>query len=337
MNPIRSFATHRRRGFFFVSFLVVNACAAQVARAEAAPTTPPATTLTQQAEAQLGALLNGGNVQAAAVRVGGFYGFRLGRQALRADGSLGIAALAVDADANPDNGFTRFDVDGSPRTATMLDNLNTNALVKVRYDFFVDDRASLYAAALALHDSALNLLVRLRGDVGWRQFVFLLPRQSLAAEVGAAYTIDDGIFDTTNADTNGDGRINVWGDASTFEKSRGIVAARLAVVYANTLVDGVSFGEQLEVLPNVSFAADVPVVGFVDAPFEKARAGGDGRLGFGEATVASSLTTLSVQSQGGLSLGVTLAFSYDAGAVVRRNAIANADTALSVQLGYRFY
>ena len=302
---------------------------------------PAATTATveptHQAEAFVGAVLNGGNVQGAAARIGGFYGFRRGVHAVRGDLALGMAALAVDADGDPGNGFTRIEADGTAHPATMLDNVNSSAGARVRYDVFLADTTSVYVAALAQHDSALNLLVRLRGDLGGRQFLFLQPHHSLALELGGAYTIDDGIFDATNADTNGDGRVSVWGDATSFEKSGGIVAARIALAYANTLVQGVSFGETLEVLPNLSFAADVPVVGYVDAPFEEARLDGDGRLGLGEATIANSVTTLSVQAGGGLALGVTLTFAYDAGAVARRNAMTNADTTLAVQLGYRFF
>jgi hypothetical protein len=306
------------------------------------PPEPPATspapaTPVHEAEAFVGAVLNGGNVQGAAVRIGGFYGFRRGVHAVRGDLTLGLAALAVDADGDPANGFTRIDADGSVQTATMLDNVNSAAGARVRYDVFLAETTSVYVAGAAQHDSAMNLLVRLRGDVGGRQFLFVQPRHSLALELGGVYSIDDGIFDATAADTNGDGRVSVWGDATSFEKSGGVIALRIALAYANTLVPGVSFGEALEVLPNLSFAADLPVVGPVDAPFEKARLDGDGRLGLGEATIANSVTTLSVQAGGGLALGVTLNVGYDAGAIARRNAMTNADATLAVQLGYRFF
>jgi hypothetical protein len=305
--------------------------------AEQAATAPTASTPPHEAEATVGAVLNGGNVQGAAVRIGGFYATRRGIHAVRADLALGLAALAIDADGDPANGFTRLDADGTARPATMLDNVNSTAGVRVRYDVFVAEATSIYAAAVAQHDSALNLLVRLRGDVGGRQFLFLLPRHSLALELGGAYTVDDGIFDATAADTNGDGRVSVWGDRTSFEKSGGVLAARIAVAYANTLVDGVSFSQTLELLPNLSIAADIPVVGTVDAPFEQARLDGDGRLGFGEATLANAVTTLSVQAGVGLALGVTLTFGYDAGAIARRNAMTTADATLAVQLGYRFF
>jgi hypothetical protein len=322
---------------------------ADVSRAEPPPTpvrgdsgaehssSPPPTTPSREAEATASAVLNSGNVEGAAVRFGGYAAFRSGGHAVRGDLSFGLAALAVDADADPANGFTRFDADGTAHPATLLDNVNSALTAKVRYDHFVAAATSLYAAASAQHDSALQLLVRLRGELGGRQFIFLQSDHALAVELGVAYTIDDGIFDATNADTNGDGRISVWGDATSFEKSGGIVAPRFAIVYRNALLERVSFGTMVEVLPNVSFAADVPVFGFVDAPFEPARLGGDGRLGLGEATIANSMTTVAVHAGGGFSLGLVLGVTYDAGAVARRNAMKNADAAVSVQLGYRFF
>jgi hypothetical protein len=331
--------------FASVLLFVVQTAAAQTPTAPAPrehPIEQPSTTTApsktrHEAEATVGAVLNGGNVQGAAVRVGGFYAVGTGRHAVRLDLSLGLAALAVDADHDPANGFTRFEIDGGARTATLLDNINSTALARVRYDFFLVETTSLYSAVLTQHDSALNLLARLRAEVGGRQFVFRQPAHSLALELGAAYTLDDGIFDATDADTNRDGRISVWGDATAFEKSGGVLAARAALVYVNTLLRGVSVSETLEVLPNLSFDVDLPVVGFVDAPFEKARLDGDGRLGLGEATLASSVTTLSVLATGGLALGLTLTLAYDAGAIARRNAMANADGTLAAQLGYRFF
>jgi hypothetical protein len=294
----------------------------------------------QEGQGTLGTLFNGGNVQGASGKVGAYYGFRYLNHGFRFDLGLGLAALAVDGDGDPANGFTKLNSNGEPVTASLADNFNTSGFGKVRYDYFLGDVGSLYAAALGFHDSAANLLMRTRADVGYRHYFFNVPKHTLSGEVGAVYTLDNAIFNTDAAlaDTNGDGRVFVWGDETAFEQSGGVLGARLALTYANALMDNVTFSQGLEVIPNLSFG-DQKVVGDVDAPFEAARndGKGDNKLGLGEATIVNSTSQLTVSVSSNVSLGVNMTLSYDNGAIARRNAYTNVDAAIAIQLGYKFF
>ncbi len=307
----------------------------------AAPPKELVPVFTPEAQGNLGMLFNGGNVQGASGKLGAFYGFRYGVHGVRFDLGLGLAALAVDADADPSNGFSKINPDGSVSDASLADNYNTSGFSKLRYDYFFGDVGSLYAAVLGFHDSAANLLLRLRGDVGYRHYFFNVPKHTLSGEIGAVYTVDNAIFDTNpeTADTNKDGRVFVWGDDTRFEESAGVLGARLALVYSNALMDNVTFTQSLEVIPNLSFGSDMKVVGDVDAPFEALRNGGvgDNKLGLGEATIANSNTQLAVTVATNLSIGVNLTLSYDNGAVSRRNAYTTYDVATAIQVAYKFF
>ncbi|MDP2344319.1 MAG: DUF481 domain-containing protein [Deltaproteobacteria bacterium] len=306
-------------------------------KAGAAPVERPE--FAQEAQGTLGTLFTAGNVESASGKAGGFYGVRMGDHGLRADVGLGLAALSVDADADPANGFTQINADGSIEDGSPLDNLNTTGFTKLRYDYFLGDFGSVYGAGLAFHDSAVNLAVRLRADVGYRHFLFNVDKHALSAELGAVYTIDNAIFNVENADTNGDGKVSVWGDDTEFEASGGVVGARFAIAYTNALLDNVAFTQGLEAIPNLSFGPDIPVFGNVDAPFEAARnpeGEGDNQLGLGEATLVNSVSTLTVNLMSNLSLGINLTVVFDNGAVARRNAYTNYDVATAIQLGWKF-
>lgn len=296
--------------------------------------------LVQQGQGTIGAIFNAGNVQGATGRVGGFYGLRFAQHGLRFDVGAGLAALTADGDGNPANGFTKVDRTGAAiGEASMADAVNTSGFGRARYDFFLGDVGSVYAAGMLFHDSAVNLMARTRADVGYRHFFFNVPKHSFSGEVGAVYTIDNAIFATEGADTNGDGRVFVWGDETQFEKSGGVIGARLAIAYANALMDNVTFTQNLELIPNISFGTGIPVVGDVDAPFEAARNGGQGdnRLGLGEATIVNAVSALTVNVGNNLAVGLNLNIVYDNGAVARRNAYTNHDVALSATLGYTFF
>jgi len=301
--------------------------------------------LVQEAQGSVGTLFNGGNVQGASGKLGGFYGFRYLNHGVRADLGLGLQALAVDEDADPSNGFTKINGDGTLAEASLADNVNTSGFGKIRYDYFFGDVGSVYAAGLAFHDSAANLLLRMRADVGYRHYFFNVPKHQLSGEVGGVYTLDNAIFtndpnDPLAADTNGDGKVYVWDDETQFEKSGGVIGARLALAYSNAILDNVMFTQTVEVIPNISFGPNIPVVGNVDAPFEQARSDnnqGDNQLGLGEATIANAVTQLSVNLMSNLSIGLNLTLSYDNGAISRRNAYTNYDVATAIQLGYKFF
>ena len=96
-----------------------------------------------------------------------------------------------------------------------------------------DSIGSVYASGFAFHDSAANLLMRLRADAGYRHYFFNVDKHALSGELGAVYTIDNAPFDSI--DSNRDGKVSVWGDETRFEDSGGVFGARLALAYSNEM------------------------------------------------------------------------------------------------------
>jgi hypothetical protein len=262
-----------------------------------------------------------------AARAGGYYQMRYLSHGLRFDLGLGANAISIDRDLDPANGFEvgLFHKDN---------RLTTQANARARYDFFITDLDSLYGAGLFFHDSGANLLVRLRGDVGYRRFFFSVPKHSFSGEVGVVYTIDNAPF---SGDTDGDGLVTI-DDNPTFEKSNGTLGARFMVAYSNALLDNLAFTTSLEVIPNIFPDVDAPYEAGDEALGIKGRtSGGDNKLGLGEATIAISNSTLTYSLMSNLTIGLNLLMSYDNGGVVRRNAYQNHDVMLSAQLGYKFF
>ncbi len=289
------------------------------AEAVAAPPAEPAKDFTQEAQATLGALFNDGNTSALAGRVGGFWQGRYLAHGLRFDLGAGVASLAQDPEGDPEDGFDvpLFD---------QKNPMNTTALGRGRYDFFLGADDSLFGAAFAFHDSAANLAARLRGELGYRHFFFQVPKHAFSGEVGLVWTVDNAPFD---GDTNHDGAVTL-ADASRFEDSGGTLGARVMLGYTNALMDNLSYTGSIEVVPNL--------FPDVEAPFEVTRSdGGDGKLGLGEATAAVWNNTLTANVNEQLGIGFALSFAYDNGAIARRNAIANHDVAASLQLTYKLF
>jgi hypothetical protein len=288
--------------------------------AAAAPVPVPATGATQTAQATLGLLLNDGNVSSVAGRAGGNYQLRFDVHGLGLEAGAGIASIAQDPDLDPANGY------GVP-LGDPANKLNTTFFTRLRYDFFLSPDDSLYASGFVFHDSAANLIARLRADLGYRHFLFQVPKHSFAAEVGVVYTIDN---TPLGEDTNNDGVVDI-NDAAGFETSGGTYGARLAVAYTNALSDNVQYATTAEVVPNL--------FPDVEAPFEIARNGGagDGVLKLGEATIFTWVNTLTFNINEQLNIGLSLNVVYDNGAIARRNAYTNHDAALSFQLGYKLF
>lgn len=289
------------------------------AEAVAAPPAEPAKDFTQEAQATLGALFNDGNTSALAGRVGGFWQGRYLAHGLRFDVGAGIASIAQDPEGDPDDGFDL-------PLFHQANPMNTSALGRGRYDFFLGADDSLFGAVFGFHDSAANLGARLRGELGYRHFFFQVPKHAFSGEVGLVWTVDNAPFD---GDTNSDGAVTL-ADGSRFEDSGGTLGARVMLGYTNALMDNLSYTGTLEVVPNL--------FPDVEAPFEVARSGaGDGKLGLGEATAAVWNNTLTANVSQQLGIGFSLTLAYDNGAVARRNAYTNHDVAASLQLTYKLF
>jgi Protein of unknown function, DUF481 len=299
------------------------------AKPQEAPAAPaPTPDFVQEAQGTLGGMFTNGNVDSIAGRASGYYQMKYFMHGLRLDAGLGITSIAQDPDLDPSNGFDVPLGDEKNR-------MNSQAYARLRYDFFLTDLDSLYAAGMAFHDSAANLQARLRADAGYRRYFFNTPKHSFSGEVGAVYTIDRAPF---KGDTNEDGLVDL-NDQVEFEASNGTLGARLMIGYANALMDNLAFTTTLEVIPNIWPEVDAPYEGGDEALGIKGRieGGGDNKLGIGEATIAISNSTLTYSLLSNLTIGANLMLTYDNGAVVRRNAYTNHDVVLSFQLGYKFF
>lgn len=279
--------------------------------------TPPPSDVAHSAQGSLSGLFTAGNVSSVAGAAAGFYQVKAFAHAVRVDVGAGVTGIAKDTDGNPANGFEE----------DLLRRLNTSGLVKLRYDYFLSDLDTLFTSGLVGHDSATNLLLRLRAEAGYRRYFFRSEKHSMSAEAGGVYLVDNGPF---LGDTTGDGVVDL-GDETRFEDTGGTIGARVMVQYTNALLDNVAFNQTLEVIPNL--------FPDVEAPFEATRvdAGADGRLGLGEATVLASTTSLVVTIDEHLAASLALGFLWDNGAIARRNAVSNADLSTLVTLTYKLF
>lgn len=275
---------------------------------------PPA--FTQESAGSVGGLFTAGNIFQISGKASAFYQARFLSHGLRLEGAAGIAGQAVDADHNPANGFE----------TPLQNNLNQILNGRVRYDYFITENDTLYTSVFLSHDSAQNLTLRGRVDGGYKRFIFKTETQSLGAEVGAVYTLD---FAPLDGDSNGDGKVNIY-DHNRFEKSWGNVGGRMLLSYNLSITDVVSLIQTVEVIPNL-----FPEI---EAPYEKSRLGplADNKLGFLEATIVTSNTTITASVAKNLAASLVVTLIYDNGAIVRRNAYSNADMAMAASLSYKF-
>lgn len=288
---------------------------------KAAEPAKPVDDVVQEAQGSLSGLFTAGNVQSIAGAASGYYSIKLWAHAIRFDLGAGATGLAQDTDTNPANGFEKG----------VFDKINTAALGKLRYDFFFTEDDTIYTSGLAAHDSATNLLARLRAEAGYRRYFFRADKHTFSGEIGGVYVIDNGPFD---GDTNGDGAIDVY-DQTRFENSGGPISgtfgARIMLQYQNAILENLAFSQTVEAVPNI--------YPDVEAPYESTRfaAGADGKLGIGEATTIGSQTSLVATLDKNLAAALTVNFVWDNGAIARRNAYSNGDLQTLITLSYKIF
>ncbi|MFH1809217.1 MAG: DUF481 domain-containing protein [Pseudomonadota bacterium] len=277
----------------------------------------PADQLSHESQVSLAAFFTAGNVSSLAGKLGGYYQLRYSVHGLRVEGGGGVTGIAQDTNGDLTDGFE----------VPLDKNFNTLGSGKLRYDFFITESDSAYTSALAVHDSAANLELRMRAELGYRRLFLHEKKHALTAELGAVYTIDRAPFD---GDTNGDGKTTL-ADTSRFEDTNGVGGARVLVSYTNALSDNLAFIQTLEVVTNIW--PDV------EAPFEQSRvdAAGDNKLGPFEATTFASSSAVNLSMSQNLAVGFNLTFLWDNAAIARRNAYQNYDVATNLVLAYKFF
>lgn len=270
-----------------------------------------------EAQASMAGLFAAGNTSSLAARAGGHYQLRLYNHGLRLELGAGLVGQAQDTDEDPASGFE----------VPLQNNSHTQANGRLRYDFFISQNNTAYLSGFALHDSAANLELRLRAELGYRRYIFNEKNHALSAELGGVYTIDRAPFD---GDTNKDGVTDMT-DENRFEENGGSVGARIMVAYSNALTDTLTLTQTLELVSNLWPE--------LEAPYEQARIDedADNMIGIGEATTFGSNTALAVALRKNLALALNLTLLYDNAAVSRRNAYTNYDFTTSISLTYKLF
>ncbi len=151
--------------------------------------------------------------------------------------------------ANFAGNYGRAAVDATSDPQTTVGNVQG----RVRYDYFVHPRVSLFTMATARHDTFQGLQLRLNIDPGAAFYILKDPKHRLWTEVGYDFQYDvrtDEAIREVDADGNvvlgPDGEPNIIAD-----KRRPNHAVRLFGGYANNLNDNVSFNTGLEYLQSV--------------------------------------------------------------------------------------
>ncbi len=236
----------------------------------------------------LGALLSTGNARSTALTGGSTFRLRRSRHQFSAFflGNYGRAATSADAE---------------PRDT--IGNLQG----RVRYDFFLGDRWSLFGMVTARHDPFQLLDLRLNVDPGAAFYIINRAKEQLHVEAGYDFQYDDPSDAAVERTSEGDIVYDAQGGFTQIEP-RNVHALRLAGGYANSLSETVTFATDLEYLQSVQDAQRW-------------------RLNW--------YATLSAQLVAQLSLAATFSLRMDNDPVAV--GVKNLDTNTSVNLVYRFF
>lgn len=146
---------------------------------------------------------------------------------------------------------------GRAATAGRTDAVPTVANVqgRVRYDYFLHPRVSLFGMLTARHDKFQGLQARVNADVGVAFYLINDPKNRLWTEVGYDFQFDRFLLEATY-EKNADGAIVVdaMGDpVIAIPRERYNHAVRLFGGYANNINDKVTFATGVEYLQSVQF------------------------------------------------------------------------------------
>jgi putative salt-induced outer membrane protein YdiY len=132
----------------------------------------------------------------------------------------------------------------------------SNIQGRLRYDYFLHERVSLFAMATARHDKFQGLQARVNADVGAAFYLLSDARNRLWTEVGYDFQFDRFLLDATYLkDAMGKVVLDDMGDPTiAIDRQRYNHAVRLFGGYANNINDKVTFATGVEYLQSVQYA-----------------------------------------------------------------------------------
>jgi putative salt-induced outer membrane protein len=131
-----------------------------------------------------------------------------------------------------------------------------NVQGRLRYDYFLHERVSLFAMATARHDQFQGLQARVNADVGAAFYLLTDAKNRLWTEVGYDFQFDRFLLDATYLkDDMGKVVLDDMGDPKlAIDRERYNHAVRLFGGYANNINDKVTFATGVEYLQSVQYA-----------------------------------------------------------------------------------
>lgn len=130
-----------------------------------------------------------------------------------------------------------------------------NVQGRLRYDYFVHPRVSLFAMLTARHDKFQGLQARVNADVGAAFYLINDPKNRLWTEVGYDFQFDRFLIEATyQKDADGAVVLDDVGDpVIAIPRNRYNHAVRLFGGYANNINDKVTFATGVEYLQSVQY------------------------------------------------------------------------------------
>ncbi|MBL9103210.1 MAG: DUF481 domain-containing protein [Myxococcales bacterium] len=130
-----------------------------------------------------------------------------------------------------------------------------NVQGRVRYDYFLHPRVSLFGMLTARHDKFQGLQARVNADVGAAFYLIQDPKNRLWTEVGYDFQFDRFLLEATYAkDADGAVVLDDMGDpVLAIPRERYNHAVRLFGGYANNINDKVTFATGVEYLQSVQY------------------------------------------------------------------------------------
>ncbi|HEY8377058.1 MAG TPA: DUF481 domain-containing protein [Nannocystis sp.] len=146
---------------------------------------------------------------------------------------------------------------GRAATAGQTEAVPTVANVqgRVRYDYFLHPRVSLFGMLTARHDKFQGLQARVNADAGVAFYILNDPKNRLWTEVGYDFQFDRFLLEATYAkDANGAIVVDDMGNPVIgIPRERYNHAVRLFGGYANNINDKVTFATGVEYLQSVQY------------------------------------------------------------------------------------
>ena len=202
-----------------------------------------------------GGLFSGGNTRSWTLNVGSSFSWISGPHAFGAAGSFAYGRASL-IEQLPDGTFARRPWDDTTR----------NALLGLRYDYFLTKMDAVFVAAKWRWDTFAGLDTRLQGQIGYLRNLFKTDKQRFWLEIGYDITYDN--YDPDPFLNNALSEMDMMtfmcadpnaADPHCYDDEDVVHAARIYVGYTNDLYENIQFAWGTEVLLNLENFEDVRV------------------------------------------------------------------------------